>query len=483
MSHCSTLQAPAQATCPSEIVAPRRPLAVAAPARSPAVARPRHRGWPAALLLPALLALSGHAAAQRTDLLAIYRDAVASDPVFASARAAQLAAAERTPQARAALRPNVSAGLSASLMDSNYRTDFGRLTQTYNSWGPVLQATWPLYRPQLSDAVSQAQLAVTQSEAQLAQTRQDLILRVTQGYFDVLASRDALEALGASKQAVGENLAQAKREFEVGTKTIVDTHEAQARYDQIVAQEQVALGDLIVKKSALEAIIGRDPGDLLTLRDAPQLDQPQPPAMQEWVRRTDDGNFNVAFARAGAQIAQLETTRARDGRKPTVDLTGSLGVQRGSGTATTSEFYTQRSASIGVQLSVPLYTGGLIDSRVREALANEEKARQDLETARRNAAQNARQAFTGVDYGLAQVRALESAEVSAKSQLDSTRLGYQIGVRINLEVLDATTQLFNTQRDLKKARYDFLVNGLRLKSAAGVLEEQDLAAINALLAR
>jgi outer membrane protein len=238
-----------------------------------------------------------------------------------------------------------------------------------------------------------------------------------------------------------------------------------------------------VKKSALEAIIGRDPGDLITLRDAPQLEKPQPPAMQEWVRRADDGNFAVAVARAGAQIAQLGTTRARDGRKPTVDLTGSLGVQRGNGTATTSDTYTQRSASIGVQLNVPLYTGGLIDSRVREALANEEKARQDLESARRNAAQGARQAFTGVDYGLAQVRALESAEVSAKSQLDSTRLGYQIGVRINLEVLDATTQLFNTQRDLKKARYDFLVNGLRLKSAAGVLEEQDLAALNALLAR
>jgi outer membrane protein len=179
----------------------------------------------------------------------------------------------------------------------------------------------------------------------------------------------------------------------------------------------------------------------------------------------------------------LETTRARDARLPTVDLTGQLSRTRASGTAAFQGDLTQRNATIGVQLSVPLYTGGLIQSRVREALASEERFRQDLESARRTAAQGARQAYTGVEFGLAQVRALESAEVSAKSQLDSTRLGYQVGVRINLEVLNATTQVFTTQRDLKKARYDFLVNGLRLKSSAGVLDEPDLAGLNAMLAR
>jgi outer membrane protein len=342
----------------------------------------------------------------------------------------------------------------------------------------------PLYRPQNWDALSQAKLAVQSADAQLAQARQDLILRVTQAYFDVLAAQDALTALEASKKATAEQLAQARREFEVGTKTIVDTHEAQARFDQIAAQEAVARGDLIVKRNALRAIIGRDAGDsLLPLRDAPQLTPPQPADVEAWAKRAEEASYGVAIARAAAEIARIETTRSRHGHYPTLDLAASVSQSRTSGSLTSDASNTLRDSRIGVQLNIPLYAGGLIQSRVREALANEERARFDLESARRNAAQGARQAYTGVDFGLAQVRALESAEVSAKSQLDSTQLGYQVGVRINLDVLNAQTQLFNTQRDLKKARYDFLVNGLRLKSAAGALDEKDLEAINALLAR
>ena len=202
-----------------------------------------------------------------------------------------------------------------------------------------------------------------------------------------------------------------------------------------------------------------------------------------WARQAEDASYLVAVARANADIAQRETQRAKDGFKPTVDLVASVNQNRGSGSATIDTSNTTRTGSVGVQLNWPLYTGGLTQSRVREALANEDKTRQDLEVARRNAAQSARQAYTGVDFGLAQVRALESAEVSSKSQLESTRLGYRVGVRINLDVLNATTQLFNTQRDLKKSRYDFLVNGLRLQSAAGSLDDGDLQAINALLAR
>jgi outer membrane protein len=422
------------------------------------------------------------AQAKKNDLLAIYRDALTNDSIYASARFTRQAADERTPQARSALLPNVNAGLGASENYFKLDPSAGPVFDIwYWAWGPTISMTMPIYRPQNWDALDQAKLSVTAAEATFAQSRQDLILRVTQAYFDVLAAEDTLSAIEANKRAVSENLAQAKREFEVGTKTIVDTTEAQARFDQIVAQEQVARGELVVRRYALRAIIGRDTGDLAPLRESPQLNPPVPADVEEWARRAEDNNPNVTAAQAFSQIARIETSRNRDAHLPTVDLVASAGKSRASGSQSTSIPFTASSGTIGVQLNVPLYTGGLIQSRVREALANEERARFDLESARRNAGLGARQAYTGVDYGLTQVRALESAEVSAKSQLDATRLGYQVGVRINLEVLNATTQLFLTQRDLKKSRYDFLVFGMRLKSAVGALEDKDVEAINALL--
>ena len=435
-------------------------------------------------LAAALLAIGTASAQQapaRNDLLGIYRAALANDPVYASARFAREAAQERVPQARSGLLPNISAAVGGT---HNSRSTAGVSTD-FNSYGPSLRLDMPLYRAQNWTALDQAKLQVVSADAQLAQAQQDLVLRVAQAYFDVLAAQDDLTAIEASKKAVAEQLAQARREFEVGTKTIVDTHEAQARFDQIVAQEQVARGNLVVRQSALQAIIGRDPGTLVPLRDAPQLSPPQPANVEAWAKQAEDNSFSVAVARANAEIARLNTRSARQGHYPTLDLTASASSGRTNQplAGSSSDYYSTRSASIGVQLTVPIYSGGLTQSRVREALSNEERFAQDLESARRAAAQGARQSYTGTDFGLAQVRALESAEVSAKSQLDSTRLGYQVGVRINLDVLNATTQLFATQRDLKKARYDFLVNGLRLQSAVGGLDEQDLQAVNAQLAR
>jgi outer membrane protein len=443
----------------------------------------------AAVVACAVVMSAGAALAQgnKNDLLGIYRDALANDAVYASARFARQAAAERTPQARSALLPNVSAGYG---LNDNY-ADLKpipptqvHIPPTWWSWGPSLTMTMPIYRPQNWDALDQAKLFVTGADAQFAGARQDLILRVSQAYFDVLSAEDTLNAVLALKQATSENLAQAKREFEVGTKTIVDTTEAQARFDQIVAQEQVARGQLIVLRSALRVLIGREAGELAPLRDAPQLQLPDPSNVEEWARRAEDANPNVTAAIASSQIAQIDTKRNRDAYLPTVDFVASANRTHyggGSNCAFQDRSCNLTFGTIGVQLNVPIYTGGLIQSRVREALSNEDRARFDLESARRNAGQAARQAYTGVDYGLTQVRALESAEVSAKSQLDSTRLGYQVGVRINLDVLNANTQLYTTQRDLKKARYDFLVSGLRLKSAAGSLDDADVEAINALL--
>ena len=418
----------------------------------------------------------------RNDLLTLYREALTNDAVLASARALQLSTQEQVPQARAALLPNIGA---SGRHDYNlYRSStpgLGTTNSNYSVFGAGLDLTVPVYRPQNWIALDQAKLTVLQSEAQLAQSQQDLALRVANAYFNVLGARDQLIALVASKQATGEQLQQARREFEVGTKTIIDTNEAQARFDQIAAQEQVALGALLVRRSELQVIIAREPDTLAPLRERPTLNAPMPRDINDWVRAAEEGSYSVQIARSSYEIATREIQRQRDAYKPTIDVVSGYNYNRFNGTQGSDTNPRINSGSVGVQLNVPIYTGGLIQSRVREALALQERSNFELESARRNAANAARDAYTGVNFGLAQVTALESAEVSARTQLESTQLGYEVGVRIQLDVLNATTQLVQTQRDLKRARYDVLLAGLRLKSAAGTLGDADIAAVNALL--
>jgi outer membrane protein len=423
----------------------------------------------------------------RNDLLTLYREAIANDAVLASARALQLATQELVPQARAALLPNLSANARADYnLYRSSNSDIGSsvgssISSNYSVYGGGLDLVVPVYRPQNWTALDQAKLTVLQSEAQLAQSTQDLALRVANAYFNVLAARDQLIALLASKQATSEQLQQARREFEVGTKTIIDTNEAQARFDQIVAQEQVALGALLVRRSELQVIIAREPDTLAPLRERPNLNPPMPQEINAWVRAAETGSYSVQIARSGYEIATREIERQRDAYKPTVDLVSGYNINKFNGTQSSDLNPRINSGSVGVLLNVPIYTGGLIQSRVREALALQERSNADLESARRNATNAARDAYTGVNFGLAQVSALESAEVSARTQLESTQLGYEVGVRIQLDVLNAQTLLVQTQRDLKRARYDVLLAGLRLKSAAGTLGDEDIASVNALL--
>ncbi len=415
----------------------------------------------------------------RNDLLTLYREALANDAVLASARSLQTAKQEVVPQARAGLLPNL--GFNARGDYNTYSSTVPDVSSNYSVYGGGLDLVIPLYRPQNWTALDQARLTVLQSEAQLAQSQQDLALRVATAYFNVLGARDQVIALLAAKQATFEQLQQAKREFEVGTKTIIDANEAQARYDQITAQEQVALGTLLVRRSELQVIIAREPDTLAPLRDRPKLNAPLPQDINAWVRAAESGGYPVQIARSSYEIATREIQRQRDAYKPTVDLVSGYNINKFNGTQGNDLNPRINSGSVGVQLNVPIYTGGLIQSRVREALSLQDRSSSDLESARRAAANAAREAYTGVNFGLAQVSALESAEVSARTQLESTQLGQEVGVRILLDVLNATTQLVQTQRDLKRARYDVLLAGLRLKAAAGTLREEDMVAVSALL--
>jgi len=424
--------------------------------------------------------------AQAVDLLQVYKDALANDAQFASARATLAAGEEKSTQGRAGLLPSVALTGSYARTGLNvYEQDPPNLDigMNYNTSGYTLSLSQPLFRWANWETYQQSKLSVALSEAQFAQAQQDLIVRVAQAYFDVLGAQDTLDSVQANKVAITEQLASAKRNFEVGTATITDTHEAQARYDLAVAQEFASQSDLEIKRSALQQIIGKATGDLAPLRIGVKLTSPEPAQIDKWVASAEAQNYGVIGQQFALEIAQREIKRNRAGHMPTLDLVASRNHSNSNQSAAlfTGPANVSNANSIGVQWVIPIFSGFAIDSKVRESIALEDKARYDLENARRTAAQAARQSYLGVNSGLAQVTALEAAEVSSQSALDSNKLGYQVGVRINIDVLNAQQQVYSTLQSLAKARYDTLVNGLRLKSAAGTLKEDDLAQINALL--
>lgn len=432
-------------------------------------------------LLATFLAAGLANTAAATDLLQYYREALSNDAQFASARATFTAAQERIPQARAGLLPQISTALGLNYVHSDVenRSPVADVRRDYNSFTFNISLTQPLFRWSNLQVYEQSKLQVMAAEAQFAQARQDVILRVTQAYFDVLAAQDNLTFIGAQKEAITEQLAAARRNFEVGTATITDTNEAQARFDLVLAQEIVARNDLDTRRANLQQVIGRTPDQLAPLRSGVRLMPADPANIDAWVGNAEEQNYLILQQLAGVEIARRQVEIARSGRYPTVDFVASRNFSHAPVPATQMSSTTH---AIGVQVAIPLYTGGLTSSRERESLALVEKARSDLEFSRRTAAQAARQGFFGVNNGLAQVRALEAAELSSQTALDSNRLGYEVGVRINVDVLNAQQQLFQTRRDLARARYDTLLNGLRLKAAAGTLTEADIAQVNALLA-
>jgi len=440
---------------------------------------------PGALAALALAAAS--AGVRGEDLVQVYRDAVAYDAVYSSARNSYEAGKERVPQGRALLLPtlNLSANSTRTQFDVEAKTttpgtSFNR-PFTNNNY--TLNFAQPLYRPQNLAQYNQADFQFRQAEATFGQAGQDLGVRVAQAYFDVLAAQDSLDLVGAQKAAISEQLAQAKRNFEVGTATITDTHEAQARYDLIISQEIAAQNDLANKRQSLQLITGKEYAHLAPLRPDVKLAPPNPNVMQSWVDLAEKQSYNVQLQEAAAEVARIEMSKQSAGHKPTLDFVASYGQTAESATAVSAFGRDTTTQVFGLQLAVPLYAGGSVSSREREAAANYNKARDDLANAKRSAALSARQSYVSVVNGVAQVGALEQALVSSQSALDSNRLGYEVGVRINIDVLNAQQQLFSARRDLAVARYNTITSQLKLKAAAGSLREEDIQEINRVLAR
>ncbi|MGA7749817.1 MAG: TolC family outer membrane protein [Gallionella sp.] len=425
------------------------------------------------LFLATLLGASSWVRA--ADLLQTFHAAQANDPVFAAARAAQLAGLEKLPQGRSLLMPSVSFNANTAMNGQNVSYVVPPLTilsgdYRYNSNGYGVTLVQPLFRQQNWLTYTESELQAMQAGIQFKIAEQELILRVAQAYFDVLSAQDSVELAEAQKTAISEQLAQAKRNFEVGTATITDTLEAQSRYDLTWAQEIAAQNDLEIKRSALQQLINSAPQDLKPLSKEFKPEIPQPAEMEKWLDAAQLTNLQLAIAQENDQIAEKEVARNRGGHYPTVDLVANYSTNNTGGSLASDT----TAKSIGVQLNIPLFEGGLLNSKWREAEANRERARQDLENARRTVEHQTRQAYLGVVSGIAQVHALQQALASSESVLEASKLGHEVGVRTNLDVLNAQQQLYSTRRDLYQAQYNYLLSELRLKAAVGSLGEEDL---------
>ena len=418
------------------------------------------------------------------SLVDLYESARGFDATYQSAKSSFDATLARGAQAKAAVLPSASLALNASRSSQNSTPESAATDRSYGTQSATLGASQPLYRPGNWATYEQGKKQVGLAQAQLAAADQDLIVRVSQGYFDVLAAQDSLTFVKAQKAAVAEQLASAKRNFEVGTATITDTREAQARYDLGTAQEIAADNDLRVKQIALDQLVGKTDTQPKALALPLALPALLPNDADVWVQQSEPDHPSIKQAQITLDVAQLETKKAEAGHKPTLDLIASYGaINNQDGSSNSVGSSRANVSTLGLAFNLSLFAGFSIQNRVKETLALEEKARNDLDGAKRAVALATRTAFLGVLSGQGQVKALEAAEASSQSALDANKLGYQVGVRVNIDVLNSQSQLFQTKRDLAKARYDVLVGGLKLRQANGTLKADDLQSVNTLLVK
>jgi outer membrane protein len=441
---------------------------------------PRRRPIAAALALAAAalgLALAPRAASAQS-LLELYEAAHNYDASYLAARALAESAIYRVEQTRALNRASASLSGNVARVESNPTAG---ANFSSNGFGLGVNGRQPLFNRSNDATIAQAERTLESSLAELDTAEQDLMLRVSQAYFDVLGAQDTLQTTRANKAAISEQLASAKRNFEVGTATITDTREAQARFDLATAQEIAADNDLVTKRIALDQLVGRSNVQPRQLAVPVALPATAAIPVDELVGRAAEEHPAVRRARVAFEVAQLETEKAKAQRLPTVDAVAS--VQSGRGTIAANVTGYNAVGSVGVQVNVPLYSGGSIQNRIRETLVLEDRSRNDLEAARRTVTQTTRQAYYTLQSSTAQVKALEAAEASSQLALEATQLGYRVGIRVNVDVLNAQSQLYQTRRDLARARYDLLLGTLRLRQASGRLVPSDILGIDALLVR
>ncbi len=441
------------------------------------------------LPLTAAVMLAFASNAQAQSLVVMYEAARGYDAGFISAKAQFEANLARANQSLGGILPNIAMSVSHTKTDVQrqisgvdaVRQDIAQL-ETKTTAATLVQ---PLYRPAAWATYRQGGRQLQQAAAQYEAAEHELLIRVSQAYFDVLTSEDNFELVQNQKKAVSEQLASAQRNFEVGTATITGVRDAQARYDLADAQAIAAENDLRTKRLALNMVAGMDNAQPKRLAKKTNLVMPPKEDVNSWVSQSQSSSPAVRQAELAVEVADYEMDKATAVHKPTLDAQMTYGRTenlKGTATPAITNPYTTWSPTVGLVLNVPLFAGFSGVYKVKEAIALKDKARSDLDNARRSTEQATRNTYFGLLAGLSQVKAYEAAEASSQSALDANKLGYSVGVNINIDVLNSQSQLYQTKRDLAKARYDVLVTNLKLRQAAGTLTPADLQPINDLLA-
>lgn len=435
-------------------------------------------------LLAALVA--GATAAGATGLAPLYQEARLSDPQYAAAKAEREAVEALVPQARGQLLPQISASGSKAKTDTTFEqrnTLFGTQSKdyTFTAKNASINLSQAIFRPQTWLAYAQTLAQVRQAEGNFRQASQDLIIRLSQAYFEALLAEDNVALSGEQKAAITEQLKQAKRYFEAGVGTITDINEAQARHDTIVAQEIAAKNTLEVRIRALEQFVGKVYRQLDRLGPRLQLESPTPSEVETWLEFAMDNNPQIKAAEAALEVAQNEVHKGWAGHLPTVDLVASK--SRSQDPSFTMIDTNNWTSSVGIQVSVPIFSGGTTHGRVQQVTSLREKAEKELEAARRSVTLATRQEYLNIINGVAQVKALEQAVKSNEVALYSARKGQEAGLRTSFDVLNAQQLLFTAKRDLAQARYGYVLSRLKLRAASGLLGEEDVALVESWLDR
>jgi len=431
-------------------------------------------------LFAGLILSAGTSAFAADNLLDIYQLAEQNDPQFKAAQATHDAALEAKPQSRALLLPALSFNAQATRLKEDVKSSssvFFTPDTTYSTTKVYsLSLSQPLFNAEYFAQLHQADATVGQADAELSAAEQDLIIRVAQSYFDVLAALDNLEFVQAEKNANERQLEQTKQRFDVGLIAITDVHEAQAAYDLTVAQEIEAENQVSSSREALSELTGQPHKELANLTDKMELISPDPENIDTWSDTALKQNFALIAVEFAFKAAQEDVKLQRTGHYPTLDLTANhVYTDNSGGNLGARETVDD---SIGIEFSLPLYAGGGVNSRVRQAIRLLEQAQDNLEQQRRATLRQSRDAYKNTLAAIKRVKAFNQAVISAQSALDATEAGLEVGTRTTVDVLNSRQELFLARQNYARSRYDYLLNTLILKQAAGILSAGDLEHMN-----
>lgn len=416
------------------------------------------------------------------NLLQIYREAESNDATFASAKASYEAGKEGLAQAKSQLLPQINASSNITHSNVEYKYNNGitpKYTQTTTSEGLNLSARQSIFNQATRKSYEQAEVQFRNTRLQLDLSKQDLVTRVVQAYFDALLAKDNVVLATAQKNASYELLQQAKRSFEVGLVTIVNVHESQRDYDKSIAYEISAVNNLEIKMKALRQITGRDIKKLAELKDKIDFSTPKPASVEQWIDLAEKNAIIIEARKNQLESAGLDIQKNKAGHLPTLDLVANIDYTKS--TKISGIDADTHNSSIALQLNIPIFQGGLVNSRVREAVANKDKASYDLEASRRESTQKIYQYFSGVNTSLSQIKAFEQAVISSEVSLKSSKIGLEVGVRTSVDVLNALRELYDAKRSLAEAKNSYIINLIGLKATSGTLEDKDLESLNQLL--